>query len=179
MRLYPAGILKTVKTVKITAKKAKPAASARTITPLTAAQKLDAVGIEAICGRIESGEDDGTIAKTMGMHRMSLRQWIKARGHDAAISSAREESAEAWLDEGLNTIRTALPKGNNIDSGAARAYAQECARRAAIRNPRYREKLDVVADVTMRELSDDQLRAKAEALALKIGLANAGLGLTK
>ena len=111
--------------------------------PLTTAQRLDAIGIDAICARIADGEDDGSIAASLSMARMSLRQWISQRGHEVAISSARGESAEAWLDKGLQTISTALRREDGIDAGAARAYAQECARRAAIRNPAYRDKQDI------------------------------------
>ena len=47
------------------------------------------------------------------------------------------------LDKGLAVIEASFPKGlGGIDASAARAYAQECARRAAIRNPQYREKRD-------------------------------------
>lgn len=115
----------------------------KTAKPLTTAQRLDAIGIDAICARIADGEDDGSIAASLSMARMSLRQWIKERGHEVAISSARGESAEAWLDKGLQTISTALRREDGIDAGAARAYAQECARRAAIRNPAYRDKQDI------------------------------------
>ena len=53
---------------------------------------------------------------------------------------ARERSAEAWLDRGLETLEKALDKESGMDASAARAYEQACARRAALRNPLYREK---------------------------------------
>ena len=34
-----------------------------------------------------------------------------------------------------------MSKKGDVDPSAARAYAQECARRAAIRNPKYRDKM--------------------------------------
>jgi len=115
----------------------------KAVKPLTTAQRLDKIGIDAICARIADGEDDGTIAESLGMARTQLRDWIQSRGHGEKVSSARENSAEAWLDKGLSTIASALSKEGGIDSSAARAYAQECARRAAIRNPAYRDKQDV------------------------------------
>jgi len=39
-----------------------------------------------------------------------------------------------------------MSKSGDIDPHAARAFAQECARRASIRNPQYRERTSV--DVT-------------------------------
>ena len=144
---------------------AKPASKPKA---LTTAQRLDAVGIDTICRRIESGEDDGTIASSLGMDRMSLRQWIKGREHEDVIKSAREESAEAWLDDGLNTIRSSLSKDNGIDSGAARAYAQECARRAAIRNPRYRDKQTIDLSAEVVTMTDEQRRTRLAELTAKL-----------
>jgi hypothetical protein len=54
---------------------------------------------------------------------------------------ARSISAEAWLDRGLAAVESAMQKDGNVDATAAKAYAQECARRAAIRNPAYRDKI--------------------------------------
>jgi hypothetical protein len=137
----PAKVNKTIAARPSSSKsKQKPV---KVVKPLTTAQKLDAIGIDAICARIAEGEDDGTIAASLEMARMSFRQWIKQRGHEVAISSARGESAEAWLDKGLQTIASALRREDGIDASAARAYAQECARRAAIRNPAYRDKQDI------------------------------------
>lgn len=43
----------------------------------------------------------------------------------------------------LDALKDPAYKGTGTDSGAARALAQEYARRAAIRNPAYREKTGV------------------------------------
>ena len=43
----------------------------------------------------------------------------------------------------MKTIESSLSKSGDVDPTAARAYAQECARRAAIRNPKYREQRGV------------------------------------
>jgi hypothetical protein len=43
----------------------------------------------------------------------------------------------------LEAIESSMLKNSGVDPHAARAYAQECARRAAIRNPAYREKTGV------------------------------------
>ncbi|SRR5213593_2044801 len=64
------------------------------------------------------------------------------RSEQAIQRSARamRQSAEAWLDRGMRVLQDALDKKGNVDPTAARAYAIECARRAAIRNPQYRER---------------------------------------
>jgi len=70
---------------------------------------------------------------------------------------ARERSAEAWLDRGLETLEKALDKESGMDASAARAYEQACARRAALRNPLYREKqaLEHSGEVATRIVIDD------------------------
>ena len=49
------------------------------------------------------------------------------------------ESAEAWLDRGLDAIE------NTFDAHRGRYIAQECARRAGIRNMHYRERVGIDA----------------------------------
>lgn len=98
--------------------------------------------------RIYEGDSFREIATTLGMTHGRISQ-ILDRNEDAINRSARAmaASAEAWLDKGLAVVEDAIDnpsyQGDGKDSGASRAYAQECARRAAIRNPRYREKTGV------------------------------------
>lgn len=44
------------------------------------------------------------------------------------------------MDRGIEPLQEALSKDSRIDATAARAYEQACARRAALRNPKYVEK---------------------------------------
>lgn len=110
-----------------------------------ARDKLDAIGIEAICERIKAGETQNEIAKSIGVSTGSLSMWMDNDQNLEQSARARAASAEAWLDRGLECIASALAKDGGIDASAAKAYAQECARRAAIRNPKYRDKVDVDA----------------------------------
>lgn len=91
-----------------------------------------------------NGVSQTELARQLGVAQSTIHEWTT---RDAAtvdrFARAREKSAEAWLDKGLAVIEASFPKGiGGIDASAARAYAQECARRAAIRNPQYREKRD-------------------------------------
>ncbi|MEI6569782.1 MAG: hypothetical protein WCR20_24105 [Verrucomicrobiota bacterium] len=129
--------VKKVKKPKTPAKKIAP-------KPLTAAQKLDAVGIEAIASEIENGLTFGEIAGNHAVALTCLHDWLDK--HPDISARAREKSAEAWLDRGLSVIESALRKTGGVDAGAARAYAQECARRASIRNSKYRDKIAVGGD---------------------------------
>lgn len=103
-------------------------------------EKLAAVGIDAICARIEAGESQAEIAKSLKVHASDLCRWLGQPRHAKRAAAARETSAEAWLDRGLEAVRSSLKKKGAVDPAAAKAFAQECARRAALRNPRYVEK---------------------------------------
>ena len=117
----------------------KRAASKAKAAP-TALERLDAMGIEKVCERIESGESQAEIARNLKVNAAILSAWLNRDDHAKRSARAREFSAEAWLDRGLEAVGRALQKKSGIDSTAARAYAQECARRAALRNPRYVER---------------------------------------
>lgn len=111
-----------------------------------AQDKLNTVGIDVICERIEAGETQREIARDLAISVGVLNTWLGSTEDYAEQSArARSLSAEAWLDRGLECVGSALNKHGNVDASAARAYAQECARRAAVRNPAYRDKVEVDA----------------------------------
>jgi transcriptional regulator with XRE-family HTH domain len=98
--------------------------------------------LDAVLDRIESGESQAEIARDLGMTPSTLSRMLSANEEISQRSAhARSISAEAWLDRGLRAIESAMDKTGNVDASAAKAYAQECARRAAIRNPAYRDKV--------------------------------------
>lgn len=119
--------------------------------------------IDDILTRIEKGESEADIESAIGVARSTFRHWLTLTPELVARSArAKEASAESWLDRGLDPLRKALQKDSGIDPSAARAYAQECARRAAIRNPAYRDKTSTEVSGTLRvktekDLSDDEL----------------------
>jgi len=91
--------------------------------------------------RIMNGESQAEIARDIGLSPARLSELLSADAEIAERSArARSISAEAWLDRGLEAVASAMDKTGNIDASAARAFAQECARRAAIRNPAYSDK---------------------------------------
>ena len=105
-----------------------------------AVNKLNELGIEEICNRIEAGESQLNIAKSLSIGVSQLNAWLNLDIYRERYARAKTESAEGWLDRGLEKIESAMKKDGNIDPGAARSYAGECARRAAIRNPKYSDK---------------------------------------
>ena len=98
--------------------------------------------LDAVLDRIMNGESQAEIARDIGLSPARLSELLSADAEIAERSArARSISAEAWLDRGLAVIESSLKKEDGIDASAAKAYAQECARRAAIRNPQYRDKV--------------------------------------
>ena len=97
--------------------------------------------LNAVLDRIMDGESQAEIARSIGLSPARLSELLSANAEIAERSArARSISAEAWLDRGLAVIESSLKKEDGIDATAAKAYAQECARRAAIRNPVYSDK---------------------------------------
>ncbi|MGL4575570.1 MAG: hypothetical protein ACRCV9_12380 [Burkholderiaceae bacterium] len=102
----------------------------------------DAADLEAICQRIEAGDSQAEIAASLGVSQYTLSVFLAKEENTKRSARARLASAEAWLDKGLKVIESALDKQGGIDASAAKAYEQACARRAALRNPAYRDKHD-------------------------------------
>lgn len=97
--------------------------------------------LDAVLDRIMSGDSQAEIARDIGLSPARLSELLSADDEIAERSArARSISAEAWLDRGLAAVESAMQKDGNVDATAAKAYAQECARRAAIRNPQYSDK---------------------------------------
>lgn len=92
----------------------------------------DRLDVDDIIRRVEQGETYQEIADALKVGTATVYRAIEAAGEEAisAHARAREASAEAWLDRGLAVVESALSKEGGIDASAARAYAQECARRA-------------------------------------------------
>lgn len=67
--------------------------------PLTPAQKLDAIGIEAICERVAEAEFYADIANSAGVSRHALMNWLNA--HEDVYAPAREARAHKIAEDML------------------------------------------------------------------------------
>ena len=132
-------------------------------------RKIDPDKFTEIIDRIESGTSQAEIARDLGVTPGALSMFLSSDPERAERSArARLTSAEAWLDRGLEVIASALDKQSGIDATAARAYEQACARRAAVRNPAYRDKVELQHSGSISrtdELSDEELAAVVAAKA--------------
>lgn len=121
---------------------------------------LDTIGIDKIAAQIEAGLSQRNLAKEYAVDVAELNRWLHATPQRSARArAAMHESAEGWLDRGLAAIEDA--PGDVAEIARARAIAQECARRAAVRNPAYRDKVDHTliqrGTVTVQHLTRSQL----------------------
>jgi hypothetical protein len=122
--------------------------------------------IPAILDQIIGGKSQREIAKELEIDPGDLSRLLSA-DEDIIQQSARARlfSAESWLDKGLDYVMDV-----DNDPARARIVAQECARRAAIRNPAYRDKIDATLgnpDGSAMKIFSTVLFGKAtEALAL-------------
>lgn len=130
----------------------------------------DKLDTDDVISRIQSGETQRTIAKHYGVSVGSLNGWLHAEPERSTRArAAMADSAEAWLDRGLAAIEDALPDA--VEIARARLMEQHCARRAAIRNPRYSDKLAIGGAEDMppiKTMSDDQIMLRIKALNEKL-----------
>src|SRR5437867_3855721 len=110
---------------------------------LPARAALERTGLDQILARIRAGESQREIADSLQVDVSTLNRFLRSNAERAeATRAAMTESAEAWLDRGLRELEQAKGQ-DNAEMTRVRAVAMECARRAAIRNPRYSDKQQV------------------------------------
>lgn len=133
--------------------------------PATSQQKLREYGLEAVHEDMLAGRSYREIATKLGVGLWPLYQFLNS-SKDVSEQTARVSaaSAEAWLDRGLDVLYTAAVNPT-FCSNAAKAIAQECARRAGTRNPRYVDKVQhtvgvdpAVAAIAGGETADNKPR---------------------
>ena len=100
---------------------------------------IERVGLDAILDRIRSGQSQRQIAEALGIGIASLCKYLADPSRSEQSARARMDSAEAWLDRGMQALEEARG-GDAAAVQLARAFEQHCARRAAIANPRYSDK---------------------------------------
>ena len=115
---------------------------------ITPADRLDALGIDAICERLQSCETMTSIAVSLGMRISRLQDWIAAdAGRSVRVREARAATAAQYDDEALSRIDAAK---DPFELARAREAAQHLRWRASKIAPReYGDK--VQAEVTGRD----------------------------
>ena len=139
--------------------------------------KMDALGIDALCERIEKGESVGQIADALSMPRRTVWNWINA--DVARAVRAREslrKSAFDYDDKAEEVLKSLKPEASQAEIARARELAQHYRWRASKRNPKdFGDKLDLNHGGEVK-LTDDQLNARLALLLGKAGIAGTARG---
>lgn len=96
----------TPKVIKKTVKQAKSVAKHGVMTPL---DKLEAIGIDAICTRIANCEFLSVVAKDCDVSRGFLTKWLSTEANQNLYASAREAQADKMAED----ILTISDDGSN------------------------------------------------------------------
>jgi hypothetical protein len=162
-----------------TAPKAKPAAkrAGKGATQQKQAKVLNAWqawnrradAIDDLCAKVEGGMTLTALAESLGVETSTVTRWIDADPQRSARArDARQRSAAAFDDMALRGIDEAR---DPFELARAKEKAHHLRWRSAKMNPReYGDKLDVTAEVSLKNLSEEQVKAEAFALAKKLGL---------
>ena len=144
----------------------------------TANEVLEQIGIGEICRRLASGEGQGEIADSIGVNRGTFSIWLAADDkRSTRAREARTTSARHW-DAQAEAVLIAADDDKPGSIAKARELASHYRWRAKCYAPKeYGDKLDLTAAVTVQELSEEQLQAKAKVLSDKLGLSSVGLGM--
>lgn len=147
------------KTVK--AKSPKPAVKVAPI-PLSPAQRLDAIGIEAICACIADGYSLRKWAIKNNFHPKTVENWIEGNSdHATHYAHAREARAENVF-ESLNDVSDQAARAESaVEVAGLRLKSDNMKWMLARMSPKkYGDKLDITSQVTITSMSDDDLDAK-------------------
>lgn len=111
------------------------------------APKLEELGIDAFCERIEAGDSQAAIARSLGISKALVTAWIDADPERSArVRESRTRSSESLYEIAHENIVAAA---DPFELAKAKEEAQHLRRWAAIRNPVYGDK--VSAEITGKD----------------------------
>jgi transcriptional regulator with XRE-family HTH domain len=123
--------------IELSSNELRPAKVKRRAAP--ARKAIERAGTEEILSLIRQGKSQREIARRLKVDVSTLNRFLRANADESDLKQAMSESSEAWLDRGMQTLERAKG-GDSAEVARARAIALECARRAAIRNPKYSDR---------------------------------------
>lgn len=111
---------------------------------------FDREGEDNIISRIESGESQAEIARSLNSGSGELTRWLQLNEQRSARArDARSKSAECWLERAAQVLQDIPDDGTQAQISRAKELSQLYRRFAAIRNPReYGDKLDVSGTIS-------------------------------
>lgn len=126
-----------------------------------------------ICQHIEAGETISAIAKELGTFHSHISAWLGENQYRSARANvARAKSARYWDDRAQTMIEEA---SDAFELAKAKELAHHFRWRASKIAPSdYGDRLRVDGELSIRDVSDDELTAKAARLLALIGSSTPG-----
>jgi hypothetical protein len=137
--------------------------------PLTAKEKFEKLGIDAICNRLSSGESQRSIADSLNADRGDFCVWLADDQRSARVREARILSARHWDDMAEAVLLDLQDDGKAGAVTRARELASHYRWRASKYAPRdYGDRLNLEADISVTQQTPEQRAEKIAQLTAKL-----------
>lgn len=144
-------------------KKASKVTMGKMSVPTTALQRMEALGIDAICARIQQGASQGSIADSLKVDRADFSRWLSSDAQRSArVREARSLSALHW-DEQAERVLLDASEERPLSLAKARELASHYRWRAKCYAPKvYGDKVGLEHDVSVNAIRQvlDELDGK-------------------
>lgn len=144
-------------------KKVSKVTAGETPAPTTALQRMEALGIDAICARIQQGASQGSIADSLKADRADFSRWLSSDvQRSARVREARSLSALHW-DEQAEKVLLDASEVMPLSLAKARELASHYRWRAKCYAPKvYGDKVGLEHDVSVNAIRQvlDELDGK-------------------
>lgn len=144
---------------------------AKATIKLTLAQKLEQIGIDSICERLQNDESYQCIADSLGVSQSHMIEWVNSdTERSARAKAARIAAAETNDNLALAAIKSLPKDATPAQIAQMREEVQHRRWRSSKRNPKeYGDRTILAGDEEnpLFNLTDEQLEARIAALASK------------
>jgi transposase len=132
-------------------------------------EKLDEIGIDAICAMFEAGKMQRQIANELGVGDTILLKWIASdEQRSARARESRARGASAWDELALEELQGIPDEASQGQIARAREVASHYRWRASkLGRAEYGEKTEIEHSGSIQTLSDDQVDTRLSALMAK------------
>jgi transposase-like protein len=140
----------------------------------TTRQKIVAFGIDAIIECLEEDKSYEDIAKTIGVRRSSVHEWVAADAERSARAKSALEFSADQCDLKAENILKNLPKnGTRAEIAQAKELAEHYRWRARVRNPkRYGDKIELNGSLDVQTRDSQSLETALALTAFLRGVAD-------
>jgi hypothetical protein len=140
-------------------------ATSRSETEQTPQQKLEALGVDALCQRLRGGQTLTAIAVDMDIGKTTLLDWLAADPDRSARAREARSAAAVMFDEQADQLLEGAR--DYFELAKAKERAQHLRWRASKVNPTaYGDKVQVDANLNSRGMTDEQLQAELAKLGI-------------